>query len=235
MIIALGGLIGTCLGSFVSLLADRYRQTKWQDILWKRSACTACEHSLAFFDLIPVVSWIFLQGKCRHCQQPIGLHHPLLEITAGITVSLSFSINTPLNASLMSMLVLLAIYMARVDWRLRVIPIPSLILMAALGITWMFTHPFSFWSSILLGLIGLACQQGYLWFRGRPGLGSGDVILLSICGLFLTLEQIPFFLILTGLIGAILGLVWLKLYNKRYFPLTPAILSALLLGLFYSF
>lgn len=79
-------LIGLSMGSFVNALVWRLRQCRnwWSE----RSECTSCHHTLAWYDLIPVISWVVLKGRCRYCQKPISPQYPLVEsLTAGLFVA----------------------------------------------------------------------------------------------------------------------------------------------------
>lgn len=75
-------VIGTLFGSFFTLAT--YRLPRKQDIMVKRSYCPNCNHNLGFFDLIPVLSYVFLGGKCRYCREKISIRYPLFEIFNGI-------------------------------------------------------------------------------------------------------------------------------------------------------
>lgn len=75
-------VIGTLFGSFFTLAT--YRIPRKQDIMVKRSYCTSCKHDLGFFDLIPVLSYIFLGGKCRYCKEKISIRYALFEIFNGV-------------------------------------------------------------------------------------------------------------------------------------------------------
>ncbi len=75
-------IIGTLFGSFFTLAT--YRIPRKQDIMIKRSYCTNCKHELSFFDLIPVLSYVFLGGKCRYCKEKISIRYPLFEIANGL-------------------------------------------------------------------------------------------------------------------------------------------------------
>ncbi len=72
-------LAGLILGSFLSVLLGRWPQ--WRGAATGRSRCTNCMHELAWYDLIPLVSWLLLRGKCRYCGAPISALYPALELT----------------------------------------------------------------------------------------------------------------------------------------------------------
>ena len=87
-------MTGAVLGSFFTLAV--YRLPLKQDILYKHSYCPKCSHKLGFFDLIPILSYLFLNGTCRHCGEKIKIRYLLFEVLSGITflvLSISFKIN----------------------------------------------------------------------------------------------------------------------------------------------
>lgn len=87
-------IMGTIFGSFLTLAT--YRIPLHQDILYKHSYCTKCNHKLGFLDMIPVFSYIFLGGKCRYCKEKIKIRYPLIEILCGIAfiiLSLGIGLN----------------------------------------------------------------------------------------------------------------------------------------------
>lgn len=89
--------IGTVFGSFFTLAV--YRIPLHQDITHKRSYCPNCTHKLSFFDMIPILSYIFLGGKCRYCKQKIRIRYLLLEILTGIIFLLfAMSLNISFKA-----------------------------------------------------------------------------------------------------------------------------------------
>ena len=94
LIYAIIFIIGTFFGSFFTLAV--YRIPKKEDILIKHSYCPNCNHKLGFFDLFPVLSYVFLQGKCRYCGNKIRARYLILEILSGLTF-LSLAIAAKLN------------------------------------------------------------------------------------------------------------------------------------------
>ena len=89
MIIVVLGVIGLCLGSFVNALVWRlHEQDKKLSIATGRSICPNCKHKLAAGDLVPVLSWLSLGGKCRYCHKPISVQYPLVELAvAGLFIA----------------------------------------------------------------------------------------------------------------------------------------------------
>lgn len=87
-------IIGTLLGSFCTLAV--YRIPLKQDITHERSYCPKCNHKLDFFDLIPLLSYIFLRGKCRYCKEKIRPRYFILEFLSGISLVL-FAVSLNIN------------------------------------------------------------------------------------------------------------------------------------------
>lgn len=85
MAILIGIVLGLILGSFLSVLVGRW-ETK-EGIVAGRSECPDCRHVLAWYDLVPLLSWMMLLGKCRYCRMPISVRYPLMELTMAATLS----------------------------------------------------------------------------------------------------------------------------------------------------
>ena len=75
-------IIGSCFGSFINVLV--YRLPLQESILLPRSQCIICKYKIKWYENIPIVSWIFLRGKCRNCNQKISISYPLIEISTGL-------------------------------------------------------------------------------------------------------------------------------------------------------
>lgn len=94
-------ILGTCVGSFLNVLA--LRSLKEQSIIWPPSYCPNCQHRLSPLDNVPVISWLLLRGKCRYCSAPIHWQYPVVEVVTGITFAaiafefLVLQINVPSN------------------------------------------------------------------------------------------------------------------------------------------
>ena len=85
--VVLGFLLGTILGSFAKALADR---SLVERSFWGRSYCMNCKHKLSWYDLFPIISYLFLGGRCRYCGDKIGLEYLLVEVGMGILVGFLF-------------------------------------------------------------------------------------------------------------------------------------------------
>ena len=97
MIIAVLTVLGLCMGSFVNALVYRLRLqetnpklSKKYSILKGRSICPDCKHGLAAKDLVPLISWLLLKGKCRYCKKPISAQYPLIEAATATIFVISY-------------------------------------------------------------------------------------------------------------------------------------------------
>jgi len=81
-------ILGIIFGSFIDCAVDRLE--KKEDVIFQRSYCPKCHHPLAWFDLIPIISFVFLKGRCRYCHQRISWEYPLVELSTGLLFVLVF-------------------------------------------------------------------------------------------------------------------------------------------------
>ena len=89
------GVIGAVIGSFVNVVS--VRGTKGEDFVHGRSYCPHCHHSLHALDLLPILSYLFLRGKCRYCKQPISIRYFIVEIIFSILFCLVAYLKSPLE------------------------------------------------------------------------------------------------------------------------------------------
>jgi leader peptidase (prepilin peptidase)/N-methyltransferase len=162
----------------------------------------SCGYQLAWYDMVPVFSWLFLRGKCRRCRQSISPQYPIIEAVNGLVYVLVFAVNdftlqSVIYCLMMSALLVLAI----IDWRTYEIPVSINIFILCLGIL-QTVLDLSNWTDHIVGLL---CVSMFLYLllvisRGRA-IGGGDVKLMAAAGLILGWKNI----ILAFLIGCILG------------------------------
>ena len=215
------GILGLCLGSFVNALTWRLRNKK--DWVNGRSQCPKCSHQLAAQDLIPVVSWLLLKGRCRYCKKPISKQYPLVEIIVAANFiasyycwpgSLSshgakFALASWLAVSVG--LTALAVY----DWRWRLLPNKLIYPTAALAILLRLIYILAFTSDKLnqLGQWGVAVlvASGLFWVlytvSAGAWIGYGDVRLGLITGSVLATPGKSILMIFGGsLLGSLAAL-----------------------------
>ena len=231
-------IIGTVIGSFLNVVVDRL--PKGESITFGRSYCDSCKRTLLWYDLIPVVSYVLLRGRCRFCRKPIGYYYPLIEITTGFLFALSFLHAQSISELLYLLLiiaVLVVIFFA--DLKYGIIPFYAvgagmLIVLFRL----IFLSQPDFIASLLSSLgAGAFFLIIFLLTRGR-GMGFGDVVYAFFMGLLLSFPGIIIGLYLGFLTGAIVSLILIAGGKKKLrgdtIPFGPFLVFGTVIALLYG-
>jgi leader peptidase (prepilin peptidase)/N-methyltransferase len=207
--LALVTALGLALGSFFNVVI--YRLPRGQSLWRPASRCPKCGTPVRARDNIPIVSWVFLGGRCRDCANPISIQYPLVEgITAAVFLLVAWM--TPLEPVLASRLVLASalIVLFAIDLELQLLPNAITLPGIVIGFAFSFFTPTG-WQNSLIGIAlggGLlyAIAAGYYLWRRQEGMGMGDVKMLAMIGAFLGWQAVIVTLILSSLAGAIVGI-----------------------------
>jgi len=192
------------VGSFLGVLVTRL--PTGAPVVIGRSVCDACGRRLGIVDLVPLLSWLVLRGKCRSCRQPIDWLLPTIELAA-IAVPLWASLPEdapPLWPSALLGWALLAL--AAIDARHLLLPdaLTLPLIPAGLGIAWL-TEPDRLVADLYGTILGFLVLEGlrlvYRRLRGREGLGFGDVKLLAAAGAWVGWDGLPSVLAIAALSG----------------------------------
>ena len=195
-------LFGLAIGSFLNVLIFRIPEGK--SIVFPSSHCMFCNHSLQVFDLIPVLSFLLLRGRCRYCGERISRQYPLVELLTGL-VLLPFYHKFGLSTVffIYSILVFTLIVISVIDFKLKIIPnkitYPGIIL--ALILSLIFNH-----ISFIPSLLGIIIPAGLFLLVAliyQKGLGMGDVKLVAMIGAVLGWQ----YTLLGVVFGSIIGLI----------------------------
>ncbi len=233
------GLIGLIVGSFANVCV--HRLPKGKSVVLPGSHCPACGKAIAWFDNIPLLSFLLLNGRCRHCQSRISLRYPLLELLMGFSwVALAwhygFSIDLLMALTLVSML-----------WILTLIDLETGLLPNALTFPGIFIGClFGLWlGSFSESVIGVVAGYGFFWVvakaflfvTGREGMGYGDFKLLAMLGAFFGWKALPFIVFAASLAGAIIGSIYLLISDRHAraeIPFGPYLALAAVLWLLWG-
>ena len=237
----LTAFIGLALGSFATALAYRLPR----DIsIWKkhRSACPHCGRQLTAPDLVPVFSWVFLGGKCRSCKKSIGIEYPLIEI-ATLLLCLAFYFRFGFTFETVCMFALAPVItsIVSIDLRFKIIPDGLNISIAALGVAALFASALqspdapafiiakggeSLLGAVLYACVALALRFGVMAALKKDPLGWGDIKFFAAAGFWLGLnpDSGAYLLLVSGIAGIILALLWKRATGEREFPFGPALL-----------
>ncbi|MGE3919363.1 MAG: A24 family peptidase [Gammaproteobacteria bacterium] len=239
-------LFGLIIGSFLNVVIYRFPQMYSQsfqmsndlplDTLYQktenivrqsfnlatpRSHCPHCKSSIAWYDNIPLISFILLRGQCRNCKQKISWRYPLVEIITAflfILLTIKFGISTVTFFSMIFSAIL--IILAAIDLKHWILPDRLTLSLLWIGLSvnafHLFTNPQSAILGAILGfgLLWLINLLYYLW-RNKDGIGQGDFKLLAALGAWIGFENIPMVLFISAILGSVIGL-GLILINKRF-------------------
>lgn len=227
------------------MLIDRIPQG--QSPFKGRSYCDKCKKTLRWYDLIPILSFVFIRGKCRYCHFPISFYYPLVELLTGLMfvfvyfyflkVDLLFTIyDLRFLANYLYYLFILSSFIIVFFTDLKYGIIPDVILYPAIAVTAIFNFQLSIINYSLSGLGAfLFLLSLYLLTRGK-GMGFGDVKLAFLKGLFLGFPKIVAALYIAFLTGAIVGLILIIWKKKRLLgstiPFGPFLVLGTILSLF---
>ncbi len=246
--------IGAMLGSFASAITYRIpRHIPWfvsarivDGASGRWSHCPSCKTRLTAIDLIPVISWIKQKGRCRHCSAAIPPDYPLIE---GCSIFLALLVYGAMGVSLASapyyLLIPFLIALVVIDLRTYLLPNQLVAIIGGLGLVRLVLHVtlglegvdfigFQIVSGLIYGgcawLLGAAMSR----YLGREALGFGDVKFFAVAGLWLGIDQFPQFLMISGLFGIGLAVIWKKVTGSEIFPFGPALIASFFLLLLFS-
>lgn len=199
-------LYGIVIGSFLNVLILRLPLK--ESITLKRSHCMTCGHTLSWYELIPLFSYLFLGGKCRHCKAHISVQYPIVEAANGILYVIFFlakgiTVETFLYCLAASALLALSV----IDWRTQEIPLGFILFILTLGLVRLFTD-LENWSQYVIGLFAVSVFLLLidLVTKGR-GIGHGDIKLMAATGLLLGWKLIIIAFIMACIIGTVVHLI----------------------------
>jgi leader peptidase (prepilin peptidase)/N-methyltransferase len=230
-IAAICGLFGLLIGSFLNVVI--WRIPRKESVVAPPSHCPGCETPIAPIDNIPVISWLVLRGRCRHCGTHISIRYPLVELACGVLfagLGARFAHSWALPAFLVLGAALLAISLIdlehyiipnRVIYPVGFMAVPLLALGAGLDAHWWW------FARALIGACGAFAALFVIHVASPRGMGFGDVRLSFVLGLYLGYLgalDVPFGIFLGFLYGAVIGLVLMaagKRGRRQHIPFGP--------------
>ena len=189
-------LVAPFIGSFVGVLIQRLPTGK--PVMLDRSRCDTCHHALAAQDMVPIASYMALQGRCRFCNAPIGRFHSVIEITALCVVAAAACLAPdPATLWCSSILGWFLLALGWVDWRHMILPDALTLPLVLLGFaTTYWLYPDAILDHAGAAALGYLALRGlsllYRRLRGRDGLGEGDAKLMAVAGAWVGLLSLPY-------------------------------------------
>ncbi|WP_343076289.1 prepilin peptidase [Pullulanibacillus sp. KACC 23026] len=183
---------------------------KNESLIQPPSHCPQCGRRLAYRDLVPVFSWLFLRGRCRTCQKKIPVFYPIMELITGLLFVLmldrfGFSGELLVALALVSMLVIITIS----DIHYMMIPDKVLLVFSIVFIGLRLAHPLTpWWDSLLGAAVGLFLLL-LIAIVSRGGMGGGDIKLYAVLGWVLGTKLVILSLIFASFYGTLFGCIGL--------------------------
>ena len=214
---ALAAILGLAVGSFLNViiyrlpLAINNPDSEIDLINPKRSFCPSCEQILGLLELIPVFSFLFQKGKCKHCNKPIHWQYPFIEIvTALASGAVAFVFNEPLEQVFYLLLVWFLIPLFVIDLKEQLLP--DLLTLPLMWIGFIYQMQFG---SLQEGVVGAMLGYLILWVtfwlfkitRNKEGLGYGDFKLTAALGAWLGWQLLPQLIFTASMLGLLFFLI----------------------------
>ncbi len=216
-LIAIGAL-GLIVGSFLNAAIYRLRYHK-SGLATGRSTCPHCQHTLAARDLIPVLSYLLLHGKCRYCSKPIGIHYPLVELTTAFGFALmawQLGVGNLFMLGWLLLFTAVLIFLAAYDWLYG--EIPDEVSLPAIGVALVGSF-LGFTPDLFSAFLGLLIGGGAFLLlvvisKGK-WMGGGDIRLLALIGTLAGWPLILVAILFGAFIGTAIGLPQVYLGTKK--------------------
>ncbi len=255
------GLLGLIVGSFLNVVIHRLpkmMEADWQcqcaelrgeappavetlTLATPRSRCPHCGHGITAMENIPVFSWLVLRGKCSACKAPISIRYPLVEAVAGLlSAYAAWHFGFGLQAAGAILFIWAMVALTGIDFDTQLLPDSITLPLVWLGLLF---NLFGTYTSLPSAVIGAMAGYLSLWsvywaFKlatGKEGMGYGDFKLLAAIGAWLGWQMLPVTILLSSLVGAIVGvglIVLAKRGRNVPIPFGPYLAAAGLLALF---
>lgn len=227
-------ILGLLIGSFLNVCI--YRIPRGESIVFPASHCTRCGNKIKWYDLIPVISYIFLKGKCRDCKDKISLRYPFIElITGAIFLALYIEYNLSFTFFRYIILVTFLIVIGMIDFDTTDVYFSTTLSGIIVGIIIVIVggvyNQGIFLNAILPYIFGAIIGGGSIAIiiLITGGMGWGDAEICLLCGIFLGWKLTLVMMFLSFIIGAVVGILLVvskKKSRKDYIPFGPFIALA---------
>jgi leader peptidase (prepilin peptidase)/N-methyltransferase len=234
-------LAGAAVGSFLNVCILRIPEGL--SIVSPPSRCPRCGHPIRFYDNIPIISYLLLRGKCRDCEERISPRYPLVEFLTAIASWILFrkyGLTPGYPVVFVFICALIVITFIDLDHQIipHVLTLSGIPIFALLSILFMGQRAIDVFLGIMIGAGTLYFVAVYYEaLTNREGMGGGDINLFAMLGAFLGWESLLFILLVSSLLGALVGLaaILIKGKNMRYaVPFGPFLCIAAVLYLFFA-
>ncbi|TLS18364.1 MAG: prepilin peptidase [Betaproteobacteria bacterium] len=259
----LAGILGLLVGSFLNVVIHRLPRMMERDwhlqcaelrgetapekerlsLAAPASRCPHCGHAIRAWENIPVLSFLLLKGRCSGCQAPISLRYPLVEAFTGLLSAFTVWHFGPTLAAAAALLLLWAmVALTGIDFDTQLLPDSITLPLVWLGLLFNISGTFTDISSAVIGaMVGYLSLWSVYWLfklaTGKEGMGYGDFKLLAAIGAWLGWQMLPLTILLSSLVGAVVGVALIVLARRGRnvpIPFGPYLAAAGLLALYWG-
>ncbi|MBW7902396.1 MAG: prepilin peptidase [Rhodocyclaceae bacterium] len=260
---ALAGLLGLVVGSFLNVVIHRLPKMMEQDwanqcaelrgeappagerlsLATPRSRCPHCGHGITALENVPLLSWLLLRGRCAACKAPISARYPLVEAVSGLlSAYAAWHFGPTLAAAGAILFVWAMIALTGIDIDTQLLPDSITLPLIWLGLLLNLAGTYAALPSAVIGAVAgyLSLWSVYWAFKlatGKEGMGYGDFKLLAAIGAWLGWQALPAAILLSSLVGAVVGIGLIVLARRGRnvpIPFGPYLAAAGLISLFWG-
>ncbi len=257
------GIVGLLVGSFLNVVIYRIpvmlqRETDNfiamerdeppphvgnYNLVFPRSACTSCGHTLSATENLPVVGWLWLRGRCRHCRAPISPRYPLVELLTGLLSGfVIWHLGSDANGMAALLLSWTLLALSFIDLDTQILPDDLTLPLLWAGLLFNLSGLFVPLADAVIGAVAgyLLLWLVYWGFRfatGKEGMGYGDFKLLAALGAWMGWMMLPVIILLASVTGAVTGLLLILFrghHRDKPIPFGPFLAAAGLIALLFG-
>ena len=233
-------LLGLCVGSFILEMADRIPRN--EDFVKTRSHCTFCGHVLSAMDLVPVLSFLFLRGKCRYCGAKLSILYPLAEILHALLWFFVFFVHefTP-EALIFTLFSSALLGLSLIDGKTGIIPPGFPLFIGLLGLVRLLIQVFVYQNTgyllqALLGALSISLPLIIIYIISKAAaIGGGDIKLMAAAGFLLGWKLTILGFVLGCILGALIHVARMRLFGAgRVLHMGPYLSAGLYLSMLWG-
>lgn len=228
-------ILGLLIGSFLNVCI--YRIPREEEIVYTPSHCMSCSKRINWYDLLPVLSYILLRGKCRNCKQKLSFQYPAVEFCnglayVGIFLIYGVSKETLIVCALFSILLVIAF----IDYSHYIIPNGLVIALFVLALIHL-VFDLNQWLAYVIGFFAASACLLIIAIISRGKMGGGDIKLMAVAGLLIGWKYILLALMLGSILGSIIGITLMAfkiIRRNQMIPFGPFLSAGILIAAIYG-
>lgn len=239
--------LGLIFGSFANVCI--YRMPRNMSVIKPNSHCTSCNAFIKWYDNIPILSYIFLKGKCRRCKSKISIKYPLVEFSCGVLfVSMYYLYGFVFMLIPFCLLVFSLLVTTIIDFEFKIIPDEISFMLMIVGFVTSFFNlnlGETIGQRVLNSFLGFLVGGGSLFIIAvigkfifkKDAMGGGDIKVMAGVGTFIGWDKVLFAIFVASLFGSIVGIILIickKIGRKQEIPFGPYLALSSFLTLFLS-